>query len=76
MRHMYHHKTPSTGGIQFIGWDDERKVYSTDYYANVGIMNAAESTHVTLKKVRELRKELAATPGYTEVQYLKERRVM
>lgn len=52
MKKMYHHKNPD-GSIDFIGWDTEKKIYSQDYYANVGLCNAEESKHVGSKMVRE-----------------------
>lgn len=71
MLQMKHHKTLATGKITFIGWDDERKVYSEDYYANVGIMNAEDSQPTTMREVRKLRKQFEESPEYANVQYLK-----
>lgn len=65
---MYHHKK-SNGGIDFIGWNDKEKVYSLQYYMNVGILNAEESHHTTLKEVKRLRK-VVIDKGYQEVAYL------
>lgn len=68
MNHMYHYKH-SDGGITFIGWNDEHRVYSTQYYANVGICNAEESKHVRLKEVRQMTQNCQKL-NYSEVTYL------
>ena len=65
---MFHHKK-SDGGINFVGWDTETKVYSVQYYANVGILNAEESKHTTLKEVKEFVRMLVRN-GFREVTYL------
>ena len=65
---MYHFKH-SDAGITFIGWNDEHKVYSTDYYANVGIMNAEESKHIKLREVKILTNNCILM-GYKKVTYL------
>lgn len=65
---MYHHKK-SNGGIDYVGWNEQHKVYSRQYYANVGIMNAEESKHTTLKEVKRLLQWCIAN-GYKEVTYL------
>lgn len=61
----------SNGGVRYVGWDRVRKVYSTDYYANVGIMNANAAELTTWKAVKSKR-EYLANMGYTEVTYLRE----
>lgn len=68
MKRMYHFKH-SDGSISFIGWDNEKKIYSQDYYANVGICNAEESKHVILKMVKELT-EGCVKLNYKKVTYL------
>lgn len=65
---MFHFKH-ADAGITFIGWNEEKKVYSTSYYANVGLMNAEESTHVKLKEVK-LMTENCKKLGFKEVTYL------
>ena len=65
---MFHFKH-SDGGITFIGWNNKHKVYSTQYYANVGIMNAEESRPTTLKGVKSMTKTFKLL-GYEEVTYL------
>ena len=69
MKMMFHHKK-SNGGIDFVGFDTEKRVYSTDYYANVGLLNAGESRHTTLREVRTLTKK-CAQDGFRLVTYLK-----
>lgn len=49
---MYHYKH-SYGGITFVGFNDKAKVYSVDYYANVGA-NTEESKPVKLTVVKQL----------------------
>lgn len=65
---MYHHKK-SNGGLDYIGYDTDKKVYSNDYYANVGIMNAEQSKHTTLQGIKILTK-MCIDNGYTKVTYL------
>lgn len=65
---MFHFKH-SDGGITFIGWNDNAKVYSTQYYANVGICNAEESKHIKLREVKLLTNNCILN-GYKEVAYL------
>lgn len=65
---MYHFKK-SDGGIVFIGYNDDEKVYSRQYYANVGIMNTEESTHTSLRAVKKLTQSCIDL-GYKEVDYL------
>lgn len=68
MNNMFHHKK-SNGGLDFIGWNDKAMVYSKQYYANVGIMNAEDSKSVTMKEVNRLT-QWCISQGYTEVLYL------
>jgi len=68
MRNLYHHKK-TNGGLDFIGWNDEAMVYSRQYYANVGIMNAEESNHTTYKEIKRLT-QWCINQGYKEVSYL------
>lgn len=65
---MFHFKHQD-GGITFIGWNEEKEVYSTSYYANVGLLNANESKYVQLKEVRRLT-QWCKNQGYKEVAYL------
>ena len=65
---MFHFKHQDAG-ISFIGWDDEKKIYSQDYYANVGICNAEESKHVSFKEVKRLTKACIDL-GFKKVSYL------
>lgn len=69
MLKMFHFKH-SDGGISFIGWDDQKKIYSRQYYANVGICNAEESKHVKYSEVKRLTQSCIDL-GYKEVSYLK-----
>lgn len=69
MLKMFHFKH-SDGGISFIGWDDAKKIYSRQYYANVGICNAEESTHVRLFEIKFMTQQCIDL-GYKEVSYLK-----
>ena len=69
MLKMYHFKHQDSG-ISFIGWDDEKKIYSQDYYANVGICNAEESKHVKLSEVKRMTASCIAL-GFKKVSYLK-----
>ena len=66
---MFHFKHQDAG-ISFIGWDDEKKIYSQDYYANVGICNAEESKHIKLRDVKRLTKACIDL-GFKKVSYLK-----
>ena len=50
---MYHFKH-SDGGITFIGWNESAKVYSLNYYANVGICNAECSKPLKLREIKIL----------------------
>lgn len=68
MNKMFHFKH-SDGSISFIGWNEENKVYSLNYYANVGICNAEESKHTTLKNVI-LYRHTCEKIGFKEVTYL------
>lgn len=70
MRVLRHFKHQDSSGITFVGFDTDRCVYSTAYYANVGIMNAAESKPTTLREVKRLIKKCVDS-GYEEVVYLK-----
>lgn len=65
---MFHFKH-SDGGISFIGWNEKKKVYSTQYYANVGIMNAEESKHVRYRDVLQMTYNCVQL-GFAEVTYL------
>ena len=69
MLKMYHFKH-SDGGITFIGFDDEKKIFSRQYYANVGICNAEESKHVKLSEVKRITKSCEQL-GFKEVSYLR-----
>lgn len=66
---MYHFKHMTTGGITFIGFNDEKKVYSQDYYANVGICNAEESKLTSLTTVKKLYQSCVEM-GFKKVTYL------
>lgn len=66
---MMHFKKADSG-IVFIGYDDEQKIYSTDYYANVGICNANASQSTTLRAVNAARIKVVEA-GYKQVTYLK-----
>ena len=68
MNKMFHFKH-SDGGISFIGWNEEKKVYSRQYYANVGIMNAEESKHVRYKDIMLFTYNCEKL-GFKEVTYL------
>ena len=68
---MFHFKH-SDAGITFIGWNDEEKVYSTDYYMNVGLMNAEESKPTKYKEVKRLT-QVCIAKGYKQVSYLPRR---
>ena len=68
---MYHFKH-ADGGITFIGWNDKHKVYSTQYYANVGLLNADESKHIKLREVKIFANNCKLL-GYKEVTYLPRR---
>ena len=70
MLRMYHFKHQD-GSISFIGWDDQRKIFSRDYYANVGICNAEESKHVKYSEVKRL-VQSCIDLGFKEVSYLKQ----
>lgn len=65
---MFHFKH-NDGGITFIGWNDKAKVYSTSYYANVGLLNAEESKHTKYSEVKKMTKQCQDL-GYKEVTYL------
>ena len=69
MLKMYHFKH-SDCSITFIGWDDEKKIYSQDYYANVGLCNAEESKHVKYRDVLRMIKSCERL-GFKEVTYLR-----
>lgn len=68
MNKMIHFKH-SDCSITYVGWNDEKKVYSLNYYANVGICNAEESKHTSWRKVLSMI-ESCKHLGYTEVTYL------
>ena len=68
MNYMYHFRH-SNGGISFIGINHDSKVYSKNYYANVGILNSEESKFVALHVVEE-KLRWCIEHHYEEVTYL------
>jgi ABC-type spermidine/putrescine transport systems, ATPase components len=68
--HLLTWRSPSTGGVKFVGWDSKRKIYSTNYYENVGF--GKKTTWVkTRKEINNKVKELISKE-YHEVEYLRE----
>ncbi|MCQ2076761.1 MAG: hypothetical protein MJZ20_06990 [Bacteroidaceae bacterium] len=65
---MFVHKK-SDGGVTFVGYNIDKHIYTTDYYANVGICNAAEPKIVSGKMIRGIIKRCKEL-GYSEVSYL------
>lgn len=70
MRKMFRFRK-SNGGVSYVGVDNERKIYSTDYFANVGILNCDEPKNVRLKDIKAIISD-CVDKGYKEVTYLKE----
>lgn len=66
--YMYHFKHRD-GSITFIGWNEQQKVYSTNYYANVGLLNSEESKPLRFREVKILTWN-AVLLGFKEVTYL------
>ena len=66
--YMYHFKH-SDGSISFIGWNEEKKVYSVNYYANVGLLNAVESRLVKFREIKIFANNCRLL-GYKQVEYL------
>lgn len=67
--HMYRFKK-SDGGIIFVGVNNTKRTYSTDYYANVGIFNMDEPSDVLLKELKELKRKCEVW-GYKKVERLR-----
>lgn len=67
---MFVHKK-SDGGVTFVGYNNSKHIYTTDYYANVGICNAAEPKKTTAKMIKTIIKRCLEL-NYTEVVRLKE----
>lgn len=66
---MYSFKKADAGMV-FIGFDDNRKVFSRNYYANVGLLNCDEPMPVKLKELKAIENDVVSK-GYEEVTYLK-----
>ena len=60
------HFQKADGGIEFIGFDDEKRIYSTSYLANC---NGMDSTSVKRKEIRKLEKACIEL-GYKQATYL------
>lgn len=71
--HLLTWRSPSTGGVKFVGWDSKKKIYSTSYYENVGF-GKTTTWAKTRKEINDKVKELIAK-GYREVEYLREIKV-
>lgn len=69
MLKMYHFKH-SDGSISFLGIDPDKKEFSRDYYANVGICNAEESKLVTYKELKRMIANVESLQ-FKKVMYLK-----
>lgn len=59
----------SNGNIKYVGFDTDKKVYSTDYYANVGLFSAHYPMNVNLALIKALIEKLQKN-GYNKVTYL------
>lgn len=59
-------KSPTTGGVRWVGVDDERKLFSVNYYYYNGIIHCEDNRRCRLKDVREVVERCKAN-GYTEV---------
>jgi len=67
-KNLFHFKRADSG-MRFIGWDETAEVYSTDYYANIGLMNAEASKHVPYREIKRLT-QWCINQGYKQVTYL------